>query len=182
MGLVKCYRKNETGQMAVIFAFVLGLIFMAVGAAVDMGAMSSAKSKASDLADGMALAGAIAAREGNSSYSRKKLGENAADAIFEDNTLNKNLATSKPTIVIDDINKEVRVTIDMTVSHSLMGMFGKKSSNVTSAAIVATMLITSRRFQWPLPLTPLVLWGGLLMVIPAKTKMEILQESDRAFV
>ena len=177
MGLVKHYRKDETGQMAVVFALVLGLIFMVIGAAVDMSALTSAKSKASDLADGMALAGALAAREGKSTYQRTLLGEEGVYAIFEENVLSKDLAVSGLIVAIDDRKKEVRVTFDMSVDYSLMGMFGKKSSNVRSTAVVgysidtippismAFAFDTSGSMAWPAD-------GAA-----SKTKMEVLQEA-----
>ena len=138
MTKLKDMLRDSAGNMSIMLALGMGVILMGVGAAVDMNQLISTKSRAADLADGMALAAAIAAQDGRTRTERIKLGEEAAQAVYEANLASLgNIAGSAPNVTIDDITKDVKITVKADVDTHIMGMFGQGSSTASAEAVVS---------------------------------------------
>lgn len=138
MTKLKDMLRDTAGNMTIIAAAGMGVILMAVGAAIDMSQLVSAKSRAADLADGMALAAAIAAHEGETRNERIELGKEAAQAVYEANFASLgDIAGVTPIVDIDDDTKDVTITVEANVDSFIMGMFGRGNSTTASKAIVS---------------------------------------------
>lgn len=179
MGLRQKYLRDETGNVATIFVFMLGLIFMGIGAALDLSNMTSNKSKAADIADGMALAAARAAQSGKTRAQRIELGMDAADAIFEANRGVLQGVTLEPIIDIDDVTKNVTVTMKADVNFILMDLFGNKSSTVTSDAVVSYKIDSIPPISMAFAFDTSISMGYDAPGDLSKTRLEILQEATQ---
>lgn len=180
MNLKQKYIRNEAGNMAVMFGLALGVVVLGVGAAIDISNLTSVKSKAGDVADGMALAAAMAAKEGATPADRIKLGQEAAEAVFEANkaTIGK-VDLQAPVVNVNDATKEVSVTVRADVNNSLMGIFGKKTSSASSDAVVSYRLDSVPPISMAFVLDTSGSMGFPANGDPSKTRMEVLQEATQ---
>ena len=120
-----------------MLALGMGVILLGAGAAVDMSQLTSVKLRTANLADGMALAAAKAARNGNTRAKRIELGREAAEAVFEANLASLGSGDALvPVIDVNDSTKDVTITVKADVDNYIMGMFGQENTTASSESVV----------------------------------------------
>ena len=176
MQIIRKFKRDKSGNIAMMFALLLSVLLLGVGAAVDMSQLASTKSKTSDIADGMALAAAIAAKSGKTVGERKRLGQEAADAVFEANKIMvSGVEMQKPDITIDDATKNVTIIVKAEVSNSLMSMFGHKTSTASSSAVVSYKIDAIPPISMAFAFDTSGSMGFSAVGASSKTRMEVLQ-------
>jgi len=176
MHILQHLKRDASGNMATMFALLVSVLFVGVGAAVDMSQIVSTKSKTSDIADSMALAAAIAAKKGSTVGERKRLGQEAANAVFDANKLAvSGVAMKDPGIIIDDETKNVTITVSAEISNSLMGMFGRKTSTASSSAVVSYKIDAIPPISMAFAFDTSGSMGFPAVGNSSKTKMQVLQ-------
>ena len=126
------FRRDESGNVAIMFSAVMLLLLGGVGVAIDASQLLSNRQKVADIADSTALAAALVARESQTSRMDK------AKTHFSENAA---LETSLDirddvTINFDDSAKEVTVEVAAKTSFFMMHLFGHKEKDVTASATV----------------------------------------------
>lgn len=131
--MLRRFRSDESGNVAILFSVVLMVLLGGVGLAVDVSRMLSNQQKVADIADTTALAAALVARESNSARMEK------SKEHFDENVLqkgNKIEVRDNVSIVFDDSAKEVTVSVAAKTNYFLMHIFGHKEKDVTASSTV----------------------------------------------
>lgn len=172
------YIKDKSGGTAIFFSVAVSVLLMSVGAAIDMSSMVSTKTRVGDLADNMALAGAIAASQEYTDPKRTRQGKRAAKGAFSSSKGSDiGVTLTEPTIVVDNVAKEVRVTVEAKVQTSLMGIFGKKQQTVKSSSVVAFNVDHVPPISMAFAFDTSGSMGFAANGDPSKTRMQVLQEA-----
>lgn len=131
--IAKAYGKNTSGNMAIIFSLCLTLVFVAVGAAVDINMANNKKIEYQGLADSAVLA---AARSGlGKKKDTDEFGNNmlkiAKSAVEANNTTGDKL---KVKLKIFHKTGKIRVTVSSKRKTILMSMFGKNKVGIEAVS------------------------------------------------
>jgi len=123
--MLKNYTTNQSGNMAMIFAISLMMLFAGIGAAVDFSAMVKQRSGYQNMADAAVLA---AARSGETK--RKKLQKIATKFVAANNFNGDKIKVKAK------LSKQGRLQITLEGSYDtvFMGMFGKAHADVSVLA------------------------------------------------
>ncbi len=121
MSLLKSYKSNTNGTMAVTFAVALLAVLACVGAAVDFSMAQSSRMKMQDTADTAVLA---AAKSGETTQSA--LLSIAQDVVNANNQTGK-IVTTSLNLTADG---RVRVNVAGQYNTYLMGMFGRPTVDI----------------------------------------------------
>jgi|GEM_PF-1132538 len=129
MSLIKKYKKNTDGGFAVSFSIFSTILILAIAVSVEWGRMSAMQAQLQNLADGAALAGAVATQ--NETKDRKKI----VKAFVEVNggTYLSELIDN-PKIVFDDDNGKVHVDLNASFNTFFIPFFGKKAIDIASTS------------------------------------------------
>lgn len=142
--LLKNFRKNNDGNMALTFALSMTLVVTAVGAATDFSALSSAHSKSQSVADSLALAAAIYIKDHDRppptdaeglrdgvTYTAEQLGIRYTNAI-EGGPSNVSIRVD-----YDDDTKEAVTTITGATAPNFTQIFGKDRLPFRAKSVVS---------------------------------------------
>lgn len=130
--MFKRFIKDENGNMAIMFSIMIVTLLAAVGAAVDIAQMSANRQKIADMADSTALAAALVARETSATRQEVSLQHFTENLLLE----NQIDIENTPSIIFDDTDKEVTVTVTAKTNFMLMGMFGYGNGDVSASSTV----------------------------------------------
>jgi Flp pilus assembly protein TadG len=123
---VQSFGSDERGAVAIIFGFLIVVLCLITGLAVDMGRILMARTALVDASDAAGLAVGRALMNGSSLADAEKAGY----AFFEANIKNVGkvgAASPVPTIVTSQVNKSVAVNATVNVPMTLMQVGGFKS-------------------------------------------------------
>jgi len=123
--MLKSYLRNTAGNMAITFAISAMFLLAGIGAAIDFNTMSTNRSAYQNFADAAVLA--VAASDDDNIAVLRKIAQDTVNGNnFSDQVLTTNLT------VLPDGTYHV----DVTSTHNLMlmGMFGKKTHEISVAA------------------------------------------------
>ncbi|PLX37887.1 MAG: hypothetical protein C0606_06405 [Hyphomicrobiales bacterium] len=127
---LSAFRRDDRGNIAIIFAFVLIPILMFVGSAVDFGRAVMLRNQMSVAIDSAALAGA---REFMTSYGNEAASKKVAKAYFADNFHGK-VDDYDLTISVDTEADTMDVTVSAKMPTTFLGVAGMTKLDVSSTA------------------------------------------------
>ena len=126
------FRRDESGNVAIMFSAVMLLLLGGVGVAIDASQLLSNRQKVADIADSTALAAALVARESQTSRLDKAKTHFSENAALESSLEIRDDVT----INFDDSAKEVTVEVAAKTDFFLMHIFGHKEEDVKASATV----------------------------------------------
>jgi len=140
--LLKKYRRDNNGGFAMIFAAVLTMILVIVGAAYEYSGMNSAQIKLQDSLDTAALAGA------GLFQSDQTLAKATAKRILEENIalIDDITLQGTPTISIDDTKQEITVSAQVNYVTTFSGILGMNTIAINASSTSGVSLETMHPF------------------------------------
>jgi len=141
--LLRCFRKNEDGNMAAIFAVSAVAVVGGVGAAMDFSTLSNAQARSQSIADATALSAAIFVKNNDRPPENFEegftQGDHSAEALgYEFKGFVAGGAENvNVNVVYDDNAKEARVTVQGQTVPSFVQIFGKQNLDFTAESVVS---------------------------------------------
>ena len=148
--LLRIFREDEGGNIALTFAVSAVAIMGCMGAAMDFSTLSNAEARSQAIADQTALSAAIFMKdndrkpeEGDNGYTEGY--HSAADLGYDFKGWVKGGADSVGVnVVYDDDAKEARVTVTGNTIPTFMQIFGKQAMNFKAESVVSYLQIDEK--------------------------------------
>ncbi len=147
LSLLKRYRDDEGGNIALTFAVSTVAIIGSMGAAMDFSTLSNAEARSQSIADQTALSAAIFMKnydrppaEGDDGYAP---GQYTADEMGYEykGWVDGGAQNVGVNVVYDDNAKEARVTVTGKTVPTFMQIFGKQSLDFTAESVVSYLQV-----------------------------------------
>lgn len=127
------FKMSESGNISLMFAIVLTVCGVCLGAAVDGAKMMAVYDRSSSVADAAALAGATASEAGDAERRKIVMASIEANAF----KISPGIITEEPTIIFDDENENVTVIIPTSVKLAFGGFLGAAQKPVGATSIAS---------------------------------------------
>ena len=145
--LLKRYRDDEGGNMALMFAISAVAVVGCMGAAMDFSTRSNAKLHSQGIADQLALAAAIYVKDNDAPPRNLANGytegeHTAADLGFDyQGFVDGGAANVKVVVKYDDTNKEATVTVSGATTPTFMQVLGKHDMGFSATSTVSYLQV-----------------------------------------
>lgn len=141
--LLRRYRNDEDGNMAMLFSLSAVVVIGAMGAAMDYSTLSNAKARSQSIADATALSAAIFVKNNDRAPSNNSegfaQGQHSAHSLgYEFKGFVEGGAKNVDVnVVYDDNAKEARVTVSGNTVPTFVQLLGKQNLKFSSESVVS---------------------------------------------
>lgn len=148
--LLRRYRRNEDGNMAVLFSLGAITVIGGMGAAMDYSTLSNAKARSQSIADATALSAAIFVKNNDRPPTNFQEGftqgqHNAQDLGYEfKGWVEGGAQNVEVNVVYDDNAKEARVTVSGKTVPTFIQLLGQQNLAFSSEAVVSYLDIDDK--------------------------------------